>query len=137
MGNPALADDPLFATRAKRKENEAALDELIAQWTRGFEAYELMHKLQKAGLAAGVSSTSQDLFANDPQLAHRRFFHKLAHAEIGPHHYPAPPVRLSNTPHDLVSAAPVIGEHNEYVLTEILGFSEEEFVELMLAGALE
>src|SRR5207244_2146866 len=52
MGKPSLADDPRFATAAKRKENEAALDDTITAWTRERDRWEITEVLQKAGVAA-------------------------------------------------------------------------------------
>jgi benzylsuccinate CoA-transferase BbsF subunit len=95
-----------------------------------------MRILQKAGIAAGVAQTGQDLLENDPQLAHRRFFRKLEHREIGKHYYEAPPFRLSKTPCELTTPGPCMGEHNEHVCKKILGFSDKEYDDLMTDGVL-
>jgi YD repeat-containing protein len=61
----------------------------------------------------------------------------LEHPEIGPHIYHPPPYRFSKTPHELTMPAPCLGQHNEYVLKEILGMSDDEVADLLIAGALE
>ncbi|MCH7999670.1 MAG: CoA transferase, partial [Chloroflexi bacterium] len=51
--------------------------------------------------------------------------------------YDGPPLKLSATPGKLRSPAPLLGEHTEYVCKEILGLSDEEVADLMVAGALQ
>jgi benzylsuccinate CoA-transferase BbsF subunit len=136
MGRPELATVPRFGSLQLRRENEDEIDRLISEWTAERSAEEVMRLLQNAGIAAGVAQTGQDLLENDPQLAHRRFFRKLKHKEIGKHYYEAPPFRLSKTPCELTTPGPRMGEHNEYVCKKILGFSDKEYNDLMTDGVL-
>jgi len=136
MGRPELATVPQFGSLQLRRENEDEIDRLISEWTAERSAEEVMRILQNAGIAAGVAQTGQDLLENDPQLAHRRFFQKLKHKEIGKHYYEAPPFRLSKTPCELTTPGPRMGEHNEYVCKKILGFSDKEYNDLMTDSVL-
>ena len=99
-------------------------------------AEEVMNRLQEEGIAAGVAQTGNDLLENDPQLAHRQFFRELEHSAIGRHHYEAAPFRLSRTPCELTMAGPCVGEHNEHVCTKMLGFSDEEYISLVVDRVL-
>ncbi len=65
LGNPDWIQAPRFATLKDRKEHEDELDSLIAEWTSGFSAHEVMTKMQEAGVAAGVVNNCEDLF-EDP-----------------------------------------------------------------------
>jgi benzylsuccinate CoA-transferase BbsF subunit len=136
IGRPELATVPRFASFQQRKENEDEIDCLISEWTGERPAEEVMRVLQEVGIAAGVAQTGKDLLENDPQLAHRRFFRELEHKEIGKHHYETPPYRLSKTPYELTMLGPCMGEHNEYVCKEILGFSDKEYNDLIADGVL-
>ena len=136
IGNPEWTKDPKFATLRGRKENEEELDELVQQWTLNHPPEEVMTLLQEAGVAAGAVESGQDLLA-DPQLNHRGTLVILEHPEIGPHIYQPPPYRLSKTPHELTMPAPCLGQHNEYILKEVLGMSDDEVADLLIAGALE
>jgi benzylsuccinate CoA-transferase BbsF subunit len=128
--NPTLAKDPKFATLLKRKKNEAELDKVVQAWTIKHTPEEVMDKLQKARVAAGVVANSKDQ-AEDPQLEHYQFFHQLEHPEIGESPiYHGPIFRLSKTPYEL-GRPPLLGEDNAYVYTNILGLSDEEFVQLL------
>lgn len=136
VDHPEWIEDPRFSTLLSRKENEDELDALIAQWTSNLSPYEVMNKLQEAGVAAGVVESCGDLFS-DAQLKYRRHFQPLEHAEIGIHNYQSPSFRMSKTPAELRMAAPCLGQHNEYVCTEILGMSDAEFVTLLAEGIFE
>jgi crotonobetainyl-CoA:carnitine CoA-transferase CaiB-like acyl-CoA transferase len=136
IGNPEWTKDSRFATFMGRKENEDELDAFVDGWTVNYPPEEVMRRMQEAGVPAGVVESGEDLVA-DPQLNHRGTHITLEHPEIGPHIYHPPPYRFSKTPHELTMPAPCLGQHNEYVLKEILGMSDEEIADLVVAGALE
>ena len=136
IGNPAWTGDARFRTLTPRKDNEEELNDLVNVWTADRTAEEVMERMQAAGVAAGVLKTVEDLIEHDPQLAHRHHYWKLDHPDIGPYVAPGPPFILSKTPAEL-KRAPLLGEHNEYVLKELLGLPDEEVVELIVEEALE
>jgi benzylsuccinate CoA-transferase BbsF subunit len=97
---------------------------------------EVMAALQAEGVPAGVVENAADVFA-DPQLRSRGLFWPMEHSEIGLFNHLGASMVLSKTPAQASAPSPCMGEHNEYVLTKILGKTDEEFVELLAAGALE
>ncbi len=119
-----------------RSLGEDALDAKIAEWTRTQQAEALMQQLQEAGVPAGVVQTPEDL-RNDPQLAHRGHFWFLDHPTMGRRAYDGPSFRLSDTPAALTKAAPLLGADNEYVYKDIVGMSDEEYIEHLVSGAFE
>jgi crotonobetainyl-CoA:carnitine CoA-transferase CaiB-like acyl-CoA transferase len=135
IGKPELATDR-FDTLSHRKDNEAALDALIEAWTGNRAAEEVMTVLQSAGVPAGIVENSADLF-EDPQLRARGLFWPMEHSEMGLFTHLGASMVLSKTPAHASAPSPCMGEHNEYVLTKILGKTDEEFVELLAAGVLE
>jgi benzylsuccinate CoA-transferase BbsF subunit len=134
-GHPEWCDDTRFARLPARKQNEDALDQLIAEWTAQRTPHEVMETLQAVGVRAGVVNHLKDLFC-DPQLKHRNQWRELPHAELETFHYEAPPYMLSETPCEL-RPSPLIGEHNRYVFGEIFGMSDEEIEQLMKDGVIE
>ncbi|MCX5999068.1 MAG: CoA transferase, partial [Chloroflexi bacterium] len=136
MGNPPWADGAEFATLRGRKAHEEELDRLVEQWTVQFTAEEVMAMLQKAGASAGVVETAEDLHS-DPQLSARHHFSELEHQEIGLSTYDSMGSQLSKTPAEPVKAAHTVGEDNFYVYTQILGLTDEEFVDLMEQGVFD
>ena len=128
-------EDPRFTDCTKRKENEDILDPLIEAWTKKHPPEKVMQILQAAGVPAGVIQNAQDLF-EDPQIKYREHFKILEHKEIGPHSYHSPAYRLSKTPSKLFKAGPTLGEDNEYVFKEILGFSDSDIEALLIDGVI-
>jgi crotonobetainyl-CoA:carnitine CoA-transferase CaiB-like acyl-CoA transferase len=96
-----------------------------------------MMLLQRAGVAAGVVQDGEDLQTRDPQLKERGFYVYLDHPEAGTIAHDGLTFSLSATPGKIQQRAPLLGEHNEYVYREILGFSEEEVNQLITDGVLE
>ena len=135
INTPSWINDSRFTNIQSRKDNEAELDRLIEEWTTQYWAEEIVVVLRKAGIAAGVVATSEDVF-NDVQMQHRQHFQLLEHPELGQFGYENHAYRLSCTPAHL-GTSPCLGENTEYVLKEFLNFTEEEYVELLLAGVLE
>jgi len=136
IGKPDLAMDPRFDTLRHRKENEDLLDSCIEAWTVERTPEEVMAGLQAAGVPAGIVENAADVF-EDPQLRSRGLFWPMEHSEIGMFNHLGASMVLSKTPAQALTPSPCMGEHNEYVITEILGKTDEEFVELLAAGALE
>ncbi len=131
MGGPAWASDDRFATLEGRLTHQEELDAKIAAWTRAFDPHELMARLQAAGVEAGAVQNHADV-QHDPQLAHRGHFRELEHIHLGPVRLENYGIRLSNSPPCISSPGPNLGEHNDYVLGELLGYSSEE-IESMTA----
>jgi benzylsuccinate CoA-transferase BbsF subunit len=136
IGKPELATDPRFGSLQKRKENEKALDGIIEKWTKDRTPEEVMILLQATGVAAGVVENARDIF-EDPQLRQRDLFWSMEHDEMGEFTHLGNSMVLSKTPAQAMKPSPCMGEHNEYILTKILGKTDGEFVELLAAGALE
>lgn len=130
-----LTEDPRFLTLEARRKNRDELERIITAWTLERTSHEVMTLLQNAGIPAGIVQNCEDLF-NDPQEKHRNYFKVLDHAEMGRHPYLSTSYILSETPSDVRSSAPLLGEQNEFVLKELLGMSEEEYVDALLSGVL-
>jgi crotonobetainyl-CoA:carnitine CoA-transferase CaiB-like acyl-CoA transferase len=130
------AEDHRFATALGRLEHRAALDEAIGAWTAGLEPGVLEELLQGVGVPVHRVSTSVDVFA-DPQLKARGHIIYLDHPRLGPTPIETSRMRFSRTPATAASPAPEIGQHNDHVLRELLGLSDEEITELVMDEALE
>lgn len=135
FGQPGLFDDQRFKTHSGRKAHEDEVDEVIARWTRERDAWQITHYLQGRGIMAGVVQDLEDLVARDPQM--KAFhFRELEDAE-GANTYlvHGQPLKFDGRQPGL-RRPPKMGEHNEYVVRELLGLSEEEYVELLVEGVL-
>ena len=136
MGRPGWALDLKFDHGAGRKAHESELEILLSKWTSTFTPGELMNLLQEHGVPAGEVLDGEGLH-RDPQLAHRKHFVSLEHAEMGLRTYDSPSFRLSRQPASLARAAHCLGEHNEEICLGFLGMTEDEFADLLIDGVLE
>lgn len=135
IGQPGLAVDARFADMYLRIRNRKALDEVISTWTRQHAAREAMELLQKAWVAAAPSFSSRDLL-HDPHLRQRNTFVQVHHPEVGITEKQAPPWRFSRTLAAIRRHAPLLAEHNEYVLRELLGLGGEAALQTEQGGVL-
>ena len=128
IGRPELADDARFAGMASRKENEKELDRIIEEWTRARDRDWMVDELCRAGLAAAPSRDARDLYA-DPHLRARGAFLKVDHPELGELELVGAPWKMTDG--EMPSRhAPLLGEHNDYVLRELLGLTAAEVDDL-------
>ena len=129
MGKPELIEDNRFKDLPARKANEEELDKIITQWTIHQGDYEIMEKLQQAGVAATPSLSSEALF-NDPHLKERNVFRQVQHPVIGKNWVIGPPWRLTETPATFRTYGPLLGEHTNEIFTAYLGMSIDEIEKL-------
>src|SRR3990172_728766 len=133
IGRPEFAADPRLVTNPGRKANEAELDAAIEAWTAARGHHEVMHLLQRAGVPAGAVLTTPELLA-DPHLHSRGAWVEHTHPDAGTWEMEAPPWKLSRTPGHIRMPAPGFGEHNSYVLRDLLRLPEDRIAELYAAG---
>lgn len=120
---------------ADRIERRQELDELVAAWTASMSPDIAESLLQNLGVAAhDVQNSHQCL--TDPQLAHRGHYITVEHPYIGPIQIEGPRYHLSRTPGRVERPGPMYGEHAYQVLTELLGYDEERFAAVAVAGGL-
>jgi len=135
IGNPAWTKESRFSTLEGRKENEEELDRLVETWTTGYLAFEVMNLMQNGGVPAGVVEDGEDQLEHDLQTRHRNLFREVEHPRLGKLRSVSSPFKLSKASCE-VKSSPLLGEHNEYVLKEILGYSDEEVVGFVIDGVL-
>lgn len=135
LQDPAWARDDRFRTAEGRLHYQDEIDGHLGEWTSRRSAQEIMQLLQSAGVPAGVVQRSSDLL-QDPQLAHRRFFRYMDHPEMGNIPYTGHQFRIRGYESGPRFPAPLLGEHNELVMREILGMTDQEISEVLAAGAI-
>jgi len=132
MERPDLAAAPRFADRASRLRHGAELDALIAAWSAGHGAAELEAMLRERGIAVAKSQSSLDLVA-DARLWSRGFFQEVRDPSGQSKAIVGPSWRMTRGA-EIRDGAPHLGQHNDYVLAEILGLSAEARRELAEVG---
>ncbi len=124
-----LADDARFGDSPTRWRNRRALDELIAGWTRSVTPQQATERLQAAGVAAMPVMNIADQFA-DPHLNARATYVEVDHPHVGAELLYGVPWRFSATPGAVRTPAPLLGQHNDYVLSQLLGMNDARVAQL-------
>lgn len=135
IGRDDLASDARLATVEGRREHHDEIDDEIGAWSRSLDVDDAVGRLRAVGLAAGSVFSSADLYA-DEHLAARGYFETIHDGEAGTHRYIGRPFRLSGVSLDSGRPAPLFGEHNEELLTELLGMTADEVAALEERGVI-
>ncbi len=133
IGREDAKDDPRFSSPEIRLQNLEPMDAMISEWTRTRTKLEVMETLGDAGVPAGAIFNTADL-AEDPDLR-RRLFVTVDHPQRGRFTMPGWPVRMSESVVPVV-AAPLLGQHNEDVYSELLGLSPADLRKLRDEGVI-
>ena len=130
-----LLQDPRFATNADRVRNRLEIEPLIEAVTRKRTTREWVSALEGAGVPCGPINTLKEVF-EEPQVKARGMLQHLPHSTAGKVPQVVSPMKFSGTPLEFGSAPPVLGEHTEQVLREVLGRSDADIAALRSAGAI-
>ena len=135
MGLELLAKDPVFRTAPGRLACQEDLDRALSAWTSSREERAIEAALIGAGVAAHVVQNSPECLA-DPQLRHRGHFARVSHSLHKEVYVEGSRFALSRTPARVERAGPTLGEHNGYVLAELLGYDEDRMAEIVASGGI-
>ena len=133
LGNPEWARSAKFAHRANRLRHQKELDEEVSGWTSTRSAPEITELLQAHGVAAMPVMNIADQFS-DPHLSERQFYVDVDHPHVGSEWIYGMPWQLSDTPGQIRTSAPLLGQHNDYVLGQVLGLAAESLATLESQG---
>ena len=125
IGRHDLSDDVALTDTKGRSEQQKRIDAAITAWSQQHDDYEAMRILQEAGISATPYLSPQRVFT-DPQLREGGFFTTLIASDGKQRDLPALGWRFEGGPEPRITAAPVLGQHNDYVYGELLGLSDDE-----------
>ena len=136
MNRPDLAADPTLDSDPKRLERRAEVIALIETWLQGFsDPAEAIAILEAHNVpCAPVLSVAESMV--EPHLVARGTIRTIDDPLAGSFEVPGFPLRFSDFPEPLPLTAPTLGQHNDDVLTGLLGKSEEDVARLRAAGVL-
>jgi len=134
-GRPSLAADERFASNGKRVENRAELTRLLQAIFLKRTTREWVELLDAAGVANGPINDVAQVF-EEPQVKARGVKIELEHALAGKLPLVASPMRFSGTPLEHRLAPPVLGQHTEEILREVLKLGEGEIAKLRADGVI-
>lgn len=134
IGHPELIGDPRFTDPVTRGKNSAVVDKLLSDWTSTKGGYEAFNTLAGAGVSTGVTLTSSQAM-NDPHVTHRKMVVELEHPVRGKYKTLGYPAKLEKSPVE-VENAPLLGQDNEKVYADLIGYTKEDLAKLKEVGVI-
>jgi crotonobetainyl-CoA:carnitine CoA-transferase CaiB-like acyl-CoA transferase len=124
-GRPELARDARFATNAARVRNRELVISTLGALVRGKPVAYWTEKLAAVGVPCGPINDIAAVFA-DPQVRHRSMRVEVQHPLLGALALVGSPLRLSETPVEYDAPPPLLGQHTDEVLAQLLGMGRDE-----------
>lgn len=134
MGQPELADDPRFNTPLGRRDNGVELDGLIEQWLATLPDRDTAIRILEEHRVPVAPVLTLNEAIEQPHLRERQTVRGVEDEQIGKFAIPGMPVKFSAWRDAEELHADMLGEHNDYVLKELLGHSPEEIAKLHEEG---
>ena len=135
LGLPELAGDPKFATIGERRNNQQEMWALITKFAANHTKREFMAILNPLDVPCGPIMSTTDL-ANDEHIRGREMYVELEDEKRGKWWNVGMPIKLSASPAK-IKRAPFLGEHNDDVLKNVLGYNEHKVSAMREAGVFE
>lgn len=133
IGDKQLVEDESFANIISRAQNDEAASSIIEGWTSIHTRDEIVDAMVKAGVPCAKVLTREEI-AGDPQLRSRGMFVELNDPDFGKVKVVGIPFKLSETPSEIRTTAPKLGEHTEEILFSLLNYSKEEVAKFKEQG---
>jgi len=133
VGIPDLVNDPRLAKIGDRRKNQQLVWTLINKFAEKHTKRELMEILNPLDVPCGPIMGTDDL-ANDEHVRGRQMWVELDHPQRGKWYNVGMPIKLSDSPAE-IKRSPLLGEHTEEVLREVLGYDDAKISNLKAAGA--
>ena len=130
---PDLVSDPRLHAIGERRKNQALLWTLLTKFAEKYTKRELMAVLNEINVPCGPIMSTEDL-ATDEHVRGREMYVELDHPQRGPWYNVGMPIKLSASPAK-IRRSPLLGEHTEEVLRDVLGYDETKIGALKAAGA--
>lgn len=135
MGNPEWAKDEKFKDQFSRVRHGEEIEPRISEWMMAHTKEEIFRRGQALSVPLGPVKTAEDI-VNSEQLEERGFFKEIDHPTAGRLKYPGAPYVFSKTPWRAERPAPLLGEHNELIYCQQLGYTSHDLAKLAEAGVI-
>jgi crotonobetainyl-CoA:carnitine CoA-transferase CaiB-like acyl-CoA transferase len=135
LGKPEVAENPRFATALQRRRNARELEKVLQPYLATHTMEELFHDLGPMHILVGMALDAQSL-VEDRHLKEREFFQTVHHPIAGDVTMPGLPFKMTGTPGLTPGPAPLLGQHNDEVFSE-LGLAGRDLEVLRQAGVLQ
>src|SRR5688572_25176352 len=134
IGKPEWKTDPDYATPPARLPRLKAIFATIEEWTMTKDKFEVMDICNKYDIPVGPILSMKEI-AEEQSLRDTGTVVEVDHPGRGKYLTVGNPIKLSDSPCD-VKHAPLLGEHNDEVLTKVLGYTKKQVAEIKASGAM-
>ena len=134
MGREDLIGDERYRSPQARATRKAEVDAIFADYCQTRSKHEVMAAVGTLGIPCGAVQDTMEVM-HDPHLMQRGMLTEVTHPLAGTFTMPGCPIRLEDSPVQ-VQAAPLLGQHTEEVLVELLGYTAEQVQQLKQQGVL-
>lgn len=135
LGREDLSNDERFMTRVLRVKHMEEVEGILSDWLLERTVDEAVSELRKFKVPCSNVPTF-DQVANDPQILHREMIVEVEQPLSGKVKLGGSVFKMSKTPGDRKQRIPLVGEHNEDIYSELLGYSEEDLEKLKAEGTI-
>jgi formyl-CoA transferase len=134
IGRSELIDDPEYATPEARLDKLDQVFAMIEEWTQQYTKFQAMELLNEIDVPCGPILDIKEM-VEDKALAERDIIAEVEHPQRGVFKTVGCPLVLSDSPVE-VQTSPLLGEHTEEILTELLGYDKTAVDQLRAAGVI-
>ncbi|QCG96284.1 formyl-CoA transferase [Azospirillum sp. TSA2s] len=134
IGKEEWITDPDYATPVARLPRLMSIFATIEEWTKTLTKFEVMDILNKYDIPCGPILSMKEI-AEDKSLYETGTLVEVEHPTRGSYLTVGNPIKLSDSPTE-VTRSPLLGEHTDEILRDVLGFGEREIVEIRDSGAI-
>ena len=127
---------PAFADLDSRYDAQDELDRCLGGWTATRSKFDVQRMLRAAGVPVAPVMKPEERIDLDPSSGDFGLWPTVRHAKMGDVRVDGQPVHFSKTDWQLSRGGPCLGEHNEEVLTRLLGYSSDEVAALREEGVI-
>jgi formyl-CoA transferase len=136
IGRPELVNHPDFVRTRDRVKNHVAVKQIVEEWTQTKTVKEIVDELLAAGIPAAPIYGIDQVVADPHISVAREMFVDTVHPKAGPIKLTGSHIKFSETKTGIRTPSPSLGEHNEDILTTLLGKSKEEIATLKQEGVI-
>jgi formyl-CoA transferase len=134
IGKPEWKEDPAYATPPARLDKIKAIFDTIEEWTKTKDKFEVMEICNPLNIPCGPILSMKEI-AEEPSLRETGTIVEVDHPTRGKYLTVGNPIKLSDSPSD-VKRSPLLGEHTNEILAEVLGMSSDDIADVKSDGAV-
>jgi crotonobetainyl-CoA:carnitine CoA-transferase CaiB-like acyl-CoA transferase len=137
IDRPELLDDPAYRDNYDRVKSHGQIRQIVEAWSQNKPVREIVDFMLSKKIPCGPIYSVKDVVEDQHIAGDRRMIREVEHPIAGPVKVIGSPVNMSATPAEVELPAPMLGQHSEAILKEVLGFTPEEVLSLKQDKAID